>query len=128
MRSAGKCNQSPAALFSLVTGGAHRAIRASAAAGGLSFFLPAHHADHDSSHHRSQYGANDDRSNIFANPSKHFAFLLFMRKCYFLILTVFVSLADSLYGLKIIQSINASTAKATIKPMTFRFPVNADPN
>ena len=58
----------------------------------------------------------DIHSNILLPPEN-----------YFPTLTVFVSLVDSLYGFIIIYSINASTARAKIRPITFMLPVNTEP-
>ena len=47
---------------------------------------------------------------------------------YFDTFTVLVNLVDSLYGLKIIYSMNARTTIAAIRPMICRLPVKAEPN
>lgn len=107
---------------------AHRTACASASAGGFSLFLPAHHTDNNQYHSRKQYTAYDDGSNIFCNPGKHYAHLPLCFDHYSVAPAAFAALADFLSGLKIIQSMRASTAIAAIKPITFRFPLNTEPN
>ena len=50
-----------------------------------------------------------------------------MRSSPYLIFTFFVSLFASLYGLKSMNSIPAIRRIETIRPITFRLPVNAPP-
>ena len=55
-----------------MAGTAHRAVRASAAAGGFPFFPAFYHADQNRRDNGNQHSADYDCCKIFRKPSKHF--------------------------------------------------------
>ena len=55
-----------------MAGSAHRAVRASAAAGGFPFFSAIYHADQNRRDNGNQHSADHDCCKIFRKPSKHF--------------------------------------------------------
>ena len=93
----------PESLLLRMTGTAHRAIRTSTSAGGFPFFLITNHTDDNRRNHGNQYRTDDNSCYIFRKPRKHCYPSCSdndsIFKIYFVTLTLFVSLVDSLYGL-----------------------------
>lgn len=67
-----------------MTGITHGAIRTSASTGGLPFLFITNHTNDNRRNRSNQHYANNDCSNVFRNPCKHFNYLLFKKMLFYI--------------------------------------------
>lgn len=109
-------------LFTCVAGILHCATRASATAGAgvFAFSLVVYKVDNNECEDNKQNSAYKDSAPVLHEPLYHKRILLY--------LIFLVSLVDSLWGRKSIQSIKTRITDATTVPAIFPLPVNQEPN